>query len=169
MSVSSDYDSEDPDDSDEVDLALKIGLHESRCQNELTELVNNFASHGDLPWRILTHASDSFVLWSCATGMAFRGPVYSAEKTEKGGVIVLQNASYVNTRVKRNLNALISEARERLLETEKAEFDSEIFQETPEPTSLVGFITEVLKICGMQTTPENVCSFILDVPVWNML
>lgn len=169
--VSDGYDSDSDSDDEQLELANK-GIQISRTQDALEELTNEYMhSDGELPWRVLMHASDPFVLWSCATGVAYRGPLYSNEPNENGSLPVVEHAKYVQTRNNRmpDIHTLLSAVRTRLTTNEMIEFEEQLFVEEPDSHNLVGFITQVLYICNMQCTPENICYFVLELPRGNML
>lgn len=170
MSGSSDYYDSDSDSDDESLALVDVGLRHVRAQDRLEDLIREYTHNGgELPWRVFMHASDPFVLWSCATGVSYRGPVYSDEPTENGIPFVLEHAKYVASTRHADLEALIPAVRNRLDTNEMKEFEEQLFEAEPHPYNIVGFITRVLYICNIQCSPENICYLILELPSWNML
>lgn len=165
---SPDYDSSEGSDDEENEIPQ---LNEGKCQDNIEIFISNYVSaDGNLPWRCMMHASDSYVLWSCATGKAFRGPVYSTETTESGNPIVIHEAHYVDTREPdQRLKNLVKAIETRLTSSELDEFKNDLHNARPDKYSLVGFVHGVLECCGVAKTPVNICLFLIDLPRWNML
>ena len=151
MSGTSDFYDSDSETDDEILEVVDAGLNHVGAQQNLQDLCQHYAhADGELPWRVLMHASDTFVLWSCATGLAWRGPTYSSETTENGTPVLLEHGKYVSTRGRTPcLQTLFSAVKKRLTTNEMEEFEEELFNDEPDPYKIVGFITEVLRILSL--------------------
>ena len=146
-----DSEGEDEDVSYQHDRCME----EMRCKDEIVDLVNFY--HNVDTFNIST---DEYVIWSCASGAVWNGPIYSDEPTENNTVVVLENAQYTNIKTP-SLSYMMNYVHSTMDNNQKETFEQEL--EYDISGGIVSFIKDALSICNIEQSEYNVYRFLYEM------
>lgn len=145
------YESDGEDD--EYVEQHEIGMEEIRFKSDLQDLVQH--SDIDVNWI----STDDFVLWSCASGLRWNGPIYDKDD-EKGLPVIKERAQYISVYTP-SFRTMVHHIESNIPHQDWIDIHEDL--SGGKTSNIVNFVRDVLHTCKVDATPYHICRFLFEM------